>query len=48
MPNSKGVLVVEVDKVLRDLQMLQKTLRHSKFYRMLVEDHHPTEEFGQE
>ena len=48
MPNSKGVLVVEVEKVLRDLQMLQKTLMHSKFYRMLVEDHHPTEELGQE
>jgi hypothetical protein len=37
MPNSRGVLVVEVEKVLRDLKGLLRALKQSKFYRMLVE-----------
>jgi len=36
VPNSQGVLVVEVDKVCRDLKMLFKTFRHSKFYKILA------------
>jgi hypothetical protein len=36
MPNSKGVLVVEVDKVIRDMKMLYKTIISAKFYRLLI------------
>ena len=34
--NSKGAVVVEVDKVVRDLSMLHKTIKMAKFYRILV------------
>jgi hypothetical protein len=36
MPNSRGVLVVEVDKACRDLKLLLKTMRTSKFYKALI------------
>ena len=34
--NSRGAVVVEVDKVVRDLSMLHKTIKMAKFYRILV------------
>ena len=34
--NSKGAVVVEVEKVVRDLSMLHKTIKMAKFYRILV------------
>jgi len=34
--NSQGAVVVEVDKVVRDLSMLHKTIKMAKFYRILV------------
>ena len=34
--NSTGQVVVEVEKVVRDLSMLHKTIRMAKFYRILV------------
>jgi hypothetical protein len=36
MPNSLGVLVVEVDKACRDLKLLLRTIRTSKFYKSLI------------
>lgn len=36
VPNNKGVMVVEVDKVVRDLKMLQQTIKSAKFYRLLM------------
>jgi hypothetical protein len=36
MPNSRGVLVVEVDKACRDLKLLLKTIKTSKFYKTLI------------
>lgn len=38
VPNSSGVLVVEVDKVLRDLRMLSQSFKISKFYKLLMND----------
>jgi hypothetical protein len=38
MPNSKGQLVVEVDKVNRDLIALSRALKMSKFSRLLLEN----------
>ena len=34
--NSRGHVVVEVDKVVRDLSMLHKTIKMAKFYRILI------------
>lgn len=34
--NSRGQVVVEVDKVVRDLSMLHKTIKMAKFYRILI------------
>ena len=34
--NSKGAVVVEVDKVVRDLSMLHRTIKVAKFYRILL------------
>ena len=34
--NSKGFVVVEVEKIVRDLSMLHKTIKMAKFYRILV------------
>ena len=34
--NSKGAVVVEVEKVVRDLVMVTKTIRGAKFYRVLL------------
>ena len=34
--NQNGVLVVEVDKVVRDLKMLFTTIKQAKFYRTLI------------
>ncbi len=34
--NSKGAVVVEVDKIVRDLSMLHKTIKMAKFYRILI------------
>ena len=34
--NSRGHVVVEVDKVLRDLNMLHNTIKMAKFYRILI------------
>lgn len=34
--NSRGALVVEVDKVVRDLSQIHKTIKMAKFYRILV------------
>lgn len=36
IPNERGVMVVEVSKVVRDLRMLWQTVKQAKFYRMLV------------
>lgn len=36
LPNARGVLVVEVDKACRDLKMLTRTVRMSKFYKVIV------------
>ncbi len=36
LPNARGVLVVEVDKACRDLQMLTRTIKVSKFYKVIV------------
>ena len=36
MPNHKGVMMVEVDKVVRDIKMLQQTIKSAKFYRILI------------
>lgn len=35
--NSKGLLTVEVSKVVRDLQMLHRSFKQSKFFKMLTE-----------
>lgn len=37
VPNSKGQLVVEVDKVNRDLQTLHRALQSSKVAKLLLE-----------
>ena len=34
--NSKGAVVVEVAKVVRDLSMLHRTIKMAKFYRILI------------
>jgi hypothetical protein len=34
--NAKGAIVVEVEKVVRDLLMLHRTVKSAKFYRVLV------------
>lgn len=34
--NSKGAVVVEVEKVVRDLQMLYETTKIAKFCRLLI------------
>ena len=34
--NSKGAVVVEVEKIVRDLSMLHKTIKMAKFYRILI------------
>jgi len=34
--NAKGAIVVEVEKVVRDLLMLHRTIKSAKFYRVLV------------
>ena len=34
--NSKGAIVVEVEKVVRDLIMLTKTIKSAKFFRVLM------------
>eukprot|EP00347_Sterkiella_histriomuscorum_P011245 403373188 len=41
--NQNGVLVVEVDKVVRDLKMLHQTIKIAKFYRALL----PVDEISQ-
>jgi hypothetical protein len=35
--NSKGLLTVEVSKVLKDLEMLYKTIKQAKFFKMITE-----------
>lgn len=34
--NAKGAIVVEVEKVVRDLLMLHRTIKSAKFYRVLI------------
>lgn len=34
--NEKGAIVVEVEKVVRDLIMLHRTIKSAKFYRVLI------------
>lgn len=34
--NSQGAIVVEVEKVVRDLLMLHRTVKSAKFYQVLV------------
>lgn len=34
--NSKGAVVVEVEKIVRDLSMIHKMIKMAKFYRILV------------
>jgi len=36
MPNNKGVMMVEVSKVVRDLKTLQQAFKQAKFYKMLL------------
>ena len=36
VPNQKGVMVVEVSKVVRDLKMMQQTIKQAKFFRTLM------------
>lgn len=34
--NAEGAIVVEVEKVVRDLIMLHRTIKSAKFYRTLI------------
>ena len=34
--NAQGAIVVEVEKVVRDLVMLHRTIKSAKFYRILI------------
>lgn len=38
VPNSKGVMVVEITKIVRDLQMLKNTIKQAKFYKVLINE----------
>jgi hypothetical protein len=38
MTNSKGQIVVEVEKVFKDLEVLYKSMKASKFFRLCVQN----------